>query len=438
MTAIDVRQQNHGSDRSTAPEDPDYPVTPVPKYARKSLASLVFVLLGFTVFTPTMLAGAQVGTAFRFLPLLAVLGLGSFILGAYVTTLGWIGARTGLTTVVMSRYVMGTKGAKATSLILGGTQIGWYGVIIGTVGELTSQAFDWQSKTALIATMIIASTLMCITACVGYLGMYWVSAISTPLILALAIWVAYRCISKVGGLAGLASADPSSTMTFGLAVTTVVGTFVSAGTQAPNWTRFARKPVHAIIACIVGFTLGNLAMLVFGAIGAIAYGEGDFVIILYNMGLIVLGLFLMFGNLWKSNTDTAYAFGVAGAEIFSSRTKTPYVIYGSIIGTLLAIFGVSNHLVGFLTVVGVFIPPLGGVIIGDYFARWHKKGMTTDATLPAFNWTNIFFYILASICAWLSNQYGFFIAPLVGILIAISLPLAYKQISTPRGSSVKQ
>lgn len=432
MTAIRVRRQNTPLENPKVDEDPDYPVTPVPKYARKSLASLVFVLLGFTVFTPTMLAGAEVGTAFPFSQLLAVLGLGSIILGAYVTTLGWIGARTGLTTVVMSRYVMGTKGAKVTSLILGGTQIGWYGVIIGTVGELTSQAFDWQSKFALTTTMIIASTLMCVTACVGYLGMYWVSAISTPLILALAVWVAYRCIAKVGGFTGLVNAEPSSTMTFGLAVTTVVGTFVSAGTQAPNWTRFARKPVHAVIACIVGFTLGNLAMLVFGAIGAIAYGEGDFVIILYNMGLIVLGLFLMFGNLWKSNTDTAYAFGVAGAEIFSSKTKTPYVVYGSIIGTLLAIFGVSNHLVGFLTVVGVFIPPLGGVIIGDYFARWHKIEMTPDADLPTYSWNNIVFYALASACAWISNQFGIFIAPLVGILVAIALPLVFTRGTSPR------
>ena len=34
--------------------------------------------------------------------------------------------------------------------------------------------------------MIVASVLMCLTACYGYRGMFWVSAISTPLILVLA------------------------------------------------------------------------------------------------------------------------------------------------------------------------------------------------------------------------------------------------------------
>ena len=39
--------------------DPDYPIDPVPPHARRSLFSLSIVLLGFTFFTPTMLAGAQ-------------------------------------------------------------------------------------------------------------------------------------------------------------------------------------------------------------------------------------------------------------------------------------------------------------------------------------------------------------------------------------------
>src|SRR5918998_2397731 len=112
--------------------DPDYPVTPVPAHARKSFLSIAVVLLGFTVFTPTMLAGATLGPAFAFDDLVLVILAGSLILGAYVAVMGWVGARTGLTTVVMARYTLGTRGAKLASILLGGTQIGWYGVV-GTI-----------------------------------------------------------------------------------------------------------------------------------------------------------------------------------------------------------------------------------------------------------------------------------------------------------------
>ena len=73
-----------GAETAQAVVDPDYPVTPVPAHARKSFLSLAVVLLGFTVFTPTMLAGAQLGSAFALGELIRVILLGSLVLGTYV------------------------------------------------------------------------------------------------------------------------------------------------------------------------------------------------------------------------------------------------------------------------------------------------------------------------------------------------------------------
>lgn len=415
--------------------DLDYPVTPVPAHARKSFFSLAVVLLGFTIFTPTMLAGAALGTAFTVGDLFLVILAGSAILGTYVAVLGWIGARTGLTTVVMARYTLGTRGAKLASLLLGGTQIGWYGVIIGTIGELTAQAFEWESYAARAAVMIATSILMCATACYGYRGMYWVSLVSTPLIMVLALWVVSRSLEQVGGWSGLTAIQPSGSMTLAVAVTTVVGTFVSAGTQAPNWTRFGRSGRQAVLACLIGFLIGNGLMILFGAIGAITFGEGDFVLVLYQLGLVGWGLVLLFGNLWKSNADTAYAFGVAGAEMFRSPTKTPFVIAGSVIGTVLALAGVHEHLVDYLVLLGVFIPPLGGVIIGDYLARW-RAGMPVGVELPAVRAGNLGVYAVASALAWLSDHYAVGIPPLVGILVATGLAWALGRQRSDRVTTV--
>ncbi|MHA2788014.1 cytosine permease [Corynebacterium sp. S7] len=413
-----------GHTASSAPVDPDYPVTPVPKHARNSFISLAMVLLGFTVFTPTMLAGAEIGTSFNFATLLFVITCGSLILTTYVSILGWIGARTGLTTVVMSRYTLGTKGAKLASILLGGTQIGWYGVIIGTIGSLTAEAFGWESRAAVVAIMLAASALMCLTACYGFKGMYWVSVTTTPLMLVLAVWVVYLCVQEAGGWAGLFAIEPTNSMPASVAITTVVGTFVAAGTQVPNWTRFARSGRDAVFACLIGFLVGNGLMIFFGAIGAITFGEGDFVVILYQLGLVALGLLLLFGNLWKTNADTAYAFGVAGAALFNHKSKTPFIIGGSIIGTALAVAGVQDHLVGFLGLLGVFVPPLGGVIIGDYLAKWSKTQMPEGAVLPSFQVANIAVYVIASAAAYLASITGWGIPPLVGVLLAVTLSFA--------------
>jgi cytosine permease len=411
--------------------DPDYPVTAVPAHARKSFFSVAVVLLGFTVFTPTMLAGAALGPAFTFNDLVLVIALGSLVLGTYVAVMGWIGARTGLTTVVMARYTLGTRGAKLSSVLLGGTQIGWYGVVVGTIGDLTAEALGWDSYGARATVMILTSALMCATAYWGYRGMYWVSLVSTPLILILAFWVLARSLQEVGGFDGLAAVEPTSSMALAVAVTTVVGTFVSAGTQAPNWTRFARRGSHAVWACVIGFFVGNGLMIFFGAVGALTFGEGDFVLVLYQLGLVGWGLVLLFGNLWKSNADTAYAFGVAGAELFNRPRKAPFVIGGSVIATVLALTGVQNHLVDYLVLLGTFIPPLGGVIIGDFLARW-RRGIPDGYAPPALRWPNVAAYAIAAGLAWLSGELGIGIPPVIGILVAVALAAGLSRLSPDR------
>ncbi|SFT43871.1 cytosine permease [Geodermatophilus amargosae] len=406
---------------ATSPEvvDPDYPIDPVPASARRSLFSLAIVLLGFTFFTPTMLAGAQIGEAFRATTLFWVLLLGSAVLGVYVAVIGGIGARTGLTTVMMCRYTLGRTGAKLASLLLGGTQVGWYGVTVATLAALTAGALGWESRGAEVALMLVGGAVMGVTAYYGYKGMYALSLVSVPLMLVLAGWVTWRCLEEVGGWSGLTGIEPSGSMTVAVAVTVVVGTFASGGTQAPNWTRFARTPRAGFWACVVAFLIGELLMLGFGAIGALAFGEGDFVLVLYQLGLVGWGLVFLVANLWTTNDNTAYNFGVAGAEIANSPSKKPFVIGGVVLGTLLAVTGIYDNLIEYLVWLGILIPPLGGVVIGDHLARW-RGGMSGGTEhLPPVEWRNVAVYAVAAVAAWWSNEVQWFIPPVVGVLVAV-------------------
>ncbi len=415
--------------------DPDYPIDPVPRHARKSLFSLAIVLLGFTFFTPTMLAGAQIGTAFQLSTLLWVLLLGSAVLGVYVAAIGGIGARTGLTTVMMCRYSRGTTGAKFASLLLGGTQVGWYGVTVATLAGLTASALDWTGRGTEIALMIAGGAVMGVTAYYGYKGMYALSVVSVPLLLVLAGWVTWRSLEEVGGWSGLTAIEPTSSLSIAAAVTIVVGTFASGGTQAPNWTRFARSPSAGFWACVVAFLIGELLMLGFGAIGALSFGEGDFVLVLYELGLVGWGLVFLVANLWTTNDNTAYNFGVAGAEIANSRSKKPFVIGGVVLGTLLAITGIYDNLIEYLVWLGILIPPLGGVVIGDFLARW-RGGMPNASVLPAFEWRNLAAYVVAAVAAWWSNEAGWFIPPVVGVVVAVLAVVAVQRGRRPVAQAV--
>ncbi|NED98265.1 cytosine permease [Phytoactinopolyspora alkaliphila] len=419
-----------------APVDPDYPLDPVPGHARKSLFSVSIVLLGFTFFTPTMLAGAQVGAAFEFWPLMGVLVLGCVVLGVYVAVIGGIGARTGLTTVVMCRYAFGDKGSKLSSLLLGGTQVGWYGVTVATLAQLVAQAAGWEGDGVQRLLMVLGGFVMGATAYYGYKGMFGLSVVSVPLLLVLAAWVTVRSFDEVGGMSGMLDQSPTTTMSVAVAVTIIVGTFASGGTQAPNWTRFARTPRQGFSASVVAFFVGQMLMLFFGAIGAIAFGQPDFVLVLFELGLVGWGVVFLIGNLWTTNDNTAYNFGVAGAEIANSRSKKPFVVGGVIIGTLLAVTGIYDNLITYLSWLGIIIPPIGGVIIGDWWARW-RRGMPSPSeyAFPAVRWENIGAYALGALVAWASDEWGWGIPPVNGIVVAVLVAVLAARLRSPQPTS---
>jgi cytosine permease len=178
---------------------------------------------------------------------------------------------------------------------------------------------------------------------------------------------------------------------------------------------------------VVAFLIGELLMLGFGAIGALAFGEGDFVLVLYELGLVAWGLVFLVANLWTTNDNTAYNFGVAGAEIADSPSKKPFVIGGVVLGTLLAVTGIYDNLVDYLVWLGILIPPLGGVVIGDFLARW-RGGMTgSTEDLPPVEWRNVAVYGVAALAAWWSNEAQWLIPPVVGVVVAVVGVLAVQR-----------
>ena len=398
--------------------DPDYPLQPVPTSERRSFASVLVVLLGFTFFTPTMFAGAEIGAEFSFSDLMGVILVGSLILGAYVGAVAIIGARTGLTSVLLSRYTLGRTGAKWADLILGGTQVGWYAVTVGFFALVTAAAFG-LGDIGLAVLIIGGSVVMGATAYYGYRGMELLSAVSVPLMTILCFWVLFRAIGDAPAVGGFSSFTTSGALTWGAGITIVVGTFASGGTQVANWSRFARNGRDAAIAGLLAFFLANGLMLGFGAVGGLVYRTPDFSDVLIAQGLVVWGVLLLLLNYWTTGDNTAYAFGVAGAEFFDRPTKKPFIIWGVVIATVLALLGFYQNLGTYLTLLGVFIPPLGGAIIGDHLFVWRGRRLPDMDALPALRWSCISAYLLGTAAAYLSSRTGLGIPPLNGILVAI-------------------
>ncbi|MFB6105808.1 MAG: cytosine permease [Halobacteriaceae archaeon] len=406
------------SDRSTATlvkrfvfgredlPDPDWPVDHVPQTERKGLVSISAVLLGFVFFAGTIWAGADVGASLGFQRTLTAMGVGYAILGVYVAALCAIAAEAGLTTVLLSRYTFGWTGAKWADLLLGGTQVGWFGVTIPLIAVPTAKYFGVNTPTWVAGLVVVWGVLHLATAYFGYGGMELLSYVAVPALVLIGLVSVGIAVQDAGGLGGLMTGG-SGEMTFGAAVTVVVGTFISGGTQAPNWARFARNRRVGFWAGLVAFLLGNGFLFLSGAVGGSVYDvtpAGDLYEVLAAQGLAAVGLIALVLNIWTTNDNAAYAFGVAGSEAFDFDRKRPFVIAGGAVGVVIALLpGAESALIPWLSVLGQYVPPLGGVIIADFLFVWTLSvPRMDDVGFTAVRWSAVGAYVLGCAVAALT------------------------------------
>lgn len=400
-------------------ESEDFPLSPVPQAARRSFLSLAPILAGFTLYSGTLFAGGLVGPSFRFWPdLIGVILLGNLILGIYAALLGFIAGKTGLTTVLMARFSFGNVGSRWVDFILGFTQIGWYAWGSALMAQLLNtlagvpESWNWL-------IILFFTYAFCSTAYFGYTAMDWLSRVAVPAMVILMAMSLFVAAGDGGGFAGLQAAEITEPLPLGAAITIIVGTFVSGGTQATNWSRFAQSGKVGFVASLIAFFLGNGFLIFSGAFCAKVYGEPDIVQVMATQGLLVWGLILFFLNMWTTQDNTIYAFSIAGSNMFRTRKRTLLVLGGATIALVLAWGGIYALLVQYLILLGTFIPPIGGIIMADYWIYRRGQFPPLDEPQPAFNWAGIIAYVGASAIAYLTNQAGWGIVPINGIVSAL-------------------
>ena len=400
--------------------DVDFTSSRVTPDGRKSNLSMFMVMLGFTFFSASMWAGQNLAKGLDFAGFIGAVILGGIILGAYTGTLGYIGAKTGLTLDMLAHRSFGRKGSWLPSAMISFTQMGWFGVGLAMFAipiaqelmglEVTPDHMPLQGY----VLVVVAGILMTASAYFGIKSLTIISYIAVPLVGILGTVAMIMAVHR--GDATLvqqfaATNDGSLTIIAGAGL--VIGSFVSGGTATPNFARFSKNGKIGFWVTVVAFFLGNSLMFFFGAVSSIYVGGNDIFEVMLNLNLFWFAVIVLGLNIWTTNDNALYSSGLGLSNIFGWSKRT-MVLIGGIIGTIAAVWLYWNFC-GWLNILNCTLPPIGAILIISYFMN-RNDYESDDVQIKTVNWASVIGVVLGAVVA---NLLHWGIASINGMVVAV-------------------
>jgi cytosine permease len=224
---------------------------------------------------------------------------------------------------------------------------------------------------------LIAGVLFTLFTLLGIRALSIIGMISVPLFLVLGIIAAVQASAHAASIWAYQGTQTGS-LALGVGVTLVFALFADSGTMTADFTRWAKTPRQAWIATSTAFPVGNLiAMLVGGVIAASTAGSGDvFSLIAENGGVLaVIAVVFLFVNLGSVCTHCLYNSAVGWSSVTNGKMRILTLVLGAV-GTTIAVLGIWGMFIGWLTLLGILVPPIGAIIIADQFLTRHARTET--------------------------------------------------------------
>lgn len=387
----------------------------VPAFARKSLITMLILMIGYGLFPSTINAGGIIAASFDLTDMILIFIIGNTILFIYALLLALIGTKEGLTLHELSKKVFGKYGYRITSSIIFISQIGWFGIGIILLSNPIIQFFAIDSLIAQYAIIIAIGLSMTMVALYGVKSLKIASIIAIPIVFSAGILIIVFATQNGAWGSWNPTKPAKGNLTFFEGISLVIGTFISGATLIPDFIRWSKNKKHTLLVVFSTFMLNQTFLLLIGGIAYFGVDNnlfdkfnGDITIFstLMIMGVGWLGFLALFSNVWTSNDNSLYASSLAASSIYKIKKRKMVLILG-ISGTMLAPVFNSNTFIIFLQILGVMIPGIGIITIIYYF--WLRKLIEEENN-----------YQFDAIAAWIS---GILISIFVQLLIPFITPV---------------
>ncbi|GAB1511260.1 purine-cytosine permease family protein [Actinophytocola sp. KF-1] len=422
----------------------DYALERVPEHARYPWWTVAVQRFGQLSDLTVFLLGATLGAGMSFWGAFWSLTLGSVILELVAILAGIAGVREGLSTSVLARWTgFGRSGSALIGLVVATSLIGWFGIQNAIFAEGLHALVDgvpvwlWSIVTGLAVTALVVF---------GFRWMAWIAYVTVPAFLVLAGWSVVGELSEhsLGDL--LATAGFGAPMSVATGATIVAGSYIAGAVLTPDMTRFNRTSGDVVKQTVVSITLGQYVLGLVGVVLAYAIRSADVVTIFAatsgTVGIIILVSATVKINDWNLYSSSL-GFVNTLSTVFGLRVnRVVATIAIGVLGTVLSALGILDRFADFLTVLGVALPPIAGVMVAEYFLvrRWRpaldaSRGQgALPGTEPGWVPVTLVIWVGAAVLGYWTEQVQFGIPALNSLVVAGVVYLVVGKAGLVRGT----
>jgi cytosine permease len=369
----------------------EYANGPLPESLTVAGWRVALIVASFNIALPGFLNGAQIGLALGFWSAVIVGLLAGGILSAGAIFTAWVSVRTRLTTYLLIQRSFGLRGAALVNIVVAIVHYCWFGVNVsffgGAIVALVGQGYAIPGD--FTAFVIVGSLLMIVSTIYGFRALDRLALIAVPLLAAILAAVAIFALRRYGFVAA-PSANPLEPMSFGIALSALIGGNMLTVAAMPDLSRYIRSVKGATASMILSFPIATPLLLVAAALPALATGETDIMklVTMFGFGLPVLLILIL--SIWTINAANLYSASLSMRATFPKVREWIFICAGGAVGGAFAVAGIIDAFIPFLIFLGILIPPIAAIYVIDTFITFRGVDAAHSlATLPAVRWPAI-------------------------------------------------
>lgn len=349
-------------------ESDEFSTVPVPLDRSIPWWKIALSNMLFSVSLPGLIEGLDLAHAAPRANFLSGIAVGSVILTVIGVLTSVVGSRTRLSSYMLARIAFGSYGSTVLNLTFALSLIGWFGVNINLFGDAMAKVLEalWGFHGPKWPIELVAGVLMTYTTLVGLRAINTLSTWIVPVLIAVCGLMLFIAV-RHGSITDLLALAPQSGMSFGDAVSAVVGGYIVGAVIMPDTCRFIGPTYGAVWTAVLTYLVSGAAVPVIGGLAGLATGRVEILDLMLFMGLGAGAFAIVFLGSWLLNALNLYSAGLSVDAATPWMRRERATLLCGLIGTLAAFLQILDHFLAFLFYLSIVFVPIASIIILDCF-----------------------------------------------------------------------